>query len=84
MEEEHAYSDDEPDDAASVLKSVLQEAAAEPPLPRPPTPEDREVKRRREMLERCVALRLVYGCGPRGACCLTEHLPPRFGQGAGA
>ena len=38
VEEEHAYSDGEPDDAASDPESVLQEAAAEPPLPPPPTP----------------------------------------------
>ena len=34
----------------------------------PEDPEDPEVKRRREMFERCIALRLVYGCGLRGAC----------------
>ena len=60
VEEEHAYSDGEPDDAASDPESVLQEAATEPPLPPPPTPpppralpkdpEDPEVKRRRDML----------------------------------
>ena len=56
VEEERAHSDDEQDDAASA---VLQEPAAEPPLPPPPPrvhPEDPEVKRRREILERCIAL----------------------------
>ena len=38
VEEEHACSDGEPDDAASDPESVLQEAAVEPPLPPPPTP----------------------------------------------
>ena len=77
VEEEHACSDDEPDDAASDPESVY-EAAAKPPPPPPPTslpsqshqkdPEDPEVKRRHEILERCIALRLVYGCGPPGVC----------------
>ena len=38
VEEEHAHSDGELDDAASDPESVLQEAAAEPPLSPPPTP----------------------------------------------
>ena len=38
VEEEHAYSDDEPDDGASDPESVFQEAATELPLPLPPTP----------------------------------------------
>ena len=31
-------------------------------------PEGLEVKKRREIVDRCIALTLVYGCGPPGTC----------------
>ena len=91
MEEEHACSDGEPDDATSDPESVLQDAAAEPPLPPPPTPpfssgriqRTRRILRRREMLERCIALRLVCGCCPSSRMLIDRALASEIRTGSG-
>ena len=75
-EEEHALEEEDHGELGTVVfdhpggpeEAVLAEEVPGPegepaPMEVPAPPEEPEAKRRREVLERCIALRLIYGRG---------------------